>query len=104
MNASWTRTRVDAARLRVAGSGGRGEGKSIGFGTHDLDDPLAGCEGVRGTAFLLADAALPSKFDDATIANLSEAVVDLDEACEGYVEARRFIAERALVGQDVLIN
>lgn len=79
------------------------EGESPGFGGFDIDDPLDGWEGVRGMAFVLADAALPQDLTDALIAQLFGQGKDPDEIREHFAQARQFIAKHALSADDVLV-
>lgn len=80
----------------------REKGDQLGFGSYDIDDPLEGWTGVRGRAFVLADAALPQELDDALLVRLSGKCRSPDEVREDFPAARRFIAAQAVAGTDVL--
>lgn len=80
------------------------EGVQLGFGSYDIDDPLEGWTGVRGTAFVLADAALPQELDDALLARLSGKWRSPVEIREDFPAARRFIAAQAVSGSDILAD
>lgn len=82
----------------------REAGEQIGFGNYELDDPLDGWEGVRGTAFVLADAALPQELNDTLVVALTKHGRTPDQIREDFQEARRFIADQALTAANVLIN